>query len=153
VNAQWRFFLAVRRAEIELIRDLRRYKGATLHTRLHRLDPLLAEAEAIGRGEGFRAREFVPVIKVQLAQALADGEPERAVELAHEVHARGWPLSRAGAAVVALLEPTSQRKQAPAALRAAIDAIQADERDPGWKKAGAETAAGWRRARARQLGG
>ncbi len=151
VTDRWRFFLAVRAAELRLIVLQRRSSGRDLATRLDRIDPLLEGAWALAAQEQFGPVEYVPVIKVALTKALVEGDANHAVELLHELHRLGWPLDRTTPEIVAVSQPTLRRERAPHLLRDAVDEVAALEREPSWVGSAASTAGGWRRARARPL--
>jgi hypothetical protein len=151
VDERWRFYLAVRGAELRLITLRRQYVG-NVEQRLRIVDALIDQAGRIATRKSFAELEFVPLIKVQLNKALTEDDTEVAIDGLRRLHALGWPLTRTLPDILSISQPTTLRKRAPKVLREAVDEVAAAERDPSWRAAGAETAAGWRKARARTLG-
>lgn len=151
---RWVFWLAIRAAEIRLILLRRRFNGQRLRDHLGQIEVLLERAATAAADERSSGRDYVPLIKVKLALALATSEPEEAAMLLGELHRFGWPLSRTLPEIVAIVQPTRLRARAPERLRQAVDEIRLAEREPAWRaRAAAEHARGWRQARARQLVG
>ena len=147
-SERWRFFLEIRATELRLIARGRPSGGETAVVQMRDVEAGLERATSIAKQECLTGRELMPLIKGRLAKSLADREPEHAIELLHEIHQLGWPLTRTLPAILKISQPTEQRRQAPAVLRNAVDEIAAAERAPSSSRVG-DSAAGWRRARAR----
>lgn len=147
---RWQWFLAVRAAELRLI-ELRRRSTIQIGAQLSRLDGTMERAGSVAASERLEGRELVPLIKVQLDRALAEGDHARAIELLYDLHQLGWPLSRTVPDIVAISQPTHLRAVVPKQLRDAVDEVAAAQHERSWRATAGETAAGWRLARARQL--
>jgi hypothetical protein len=152
VTDRWNFFLAVRAAELRLIGLKKLSSGPSLTAHLSVLDPALDRAADVAERERYSGVEYVPLIKVHLAIALAANDLQRAAELLRELHKLGWPLARTLPEIVAIYQPTPRRARAPHPLCEAVDEVAGAQREPSWKAAVADRASGWRRARARLLG-
>jgi len=148
-TVRWLWFLTIRAGELRLI-QLRRSETVS-GLRLRRLDELIERARSLAAIERLGARDFVPLIKVELDAALAASEYARATELLYRLHELGWPLARTVPDILAISQPTPRRAEVPKQLRDAVDDVAAAQRDPTWGPTAADSAAGWRLARARQL--
>jgi hypothetical protein len=145
---RWTYFLNVRAAEIRLVEIARNPGAAGLPNSLRALDRMLTETARIGARERFQPREFVPLIKSRLQQALLEREYDAAIEHLRELHDLKWPLSRTVPEILAISQPTLRRERAPRSLRDAVDEIASSERESG-RQVTADPAAAWRRAQAR----
>lgn len=147
VSPRWGFYFAVRRAELHLA-AAEHMTGSARHRHLRHAVRAREEARAVADEQGISGEAVIPLLKVDLLLALAEGNADAAVEMLWRIHRLGWPIRRSVPSMAAMASGAVPETSQPAPVRAAVRAIAEAEEAEGWSPA-ADDASRRRQERAR----